>query len=240
MNKLTKIFAVAIMSVGFVACGPANNQFGQFGANGLNGFNQFGPNGAMMGGSSCISQAQQALSIGFSGSNFQMNSAGGFYAGNLPQTHARAGQYGTVSVTGGGAMNAGGGILLNKQSMNGAIQLSLNPQTRTISGMIQVNPQGLYGTGIMNFMYSGMNNQYQYQNQYQNQYQYQMPGQMPGQNPYMNQFGAGQVCVTSIGLDVVYDGGYNTGYGQSNGTIRSALVYLYLSNGQVAPMPVTF
>lgn len=239
MKNVTKIFAVAVMSIGFVACGPANGQFNQFspyGA-GMNGFNQFGQNGVMMGGSNCINQAQQGMAFGFTGTNIQMNSAGGFYAGALPQTHARSGQYGTVSLSqAGGINNAGGGIMLNKQSQFGVIQMSLNPQTRTISGMIQLNQAGLYSTGIMNYMYSNMNgmngmNQYQYQ-QYPNQYQ-----QFPNQN--MNQFNTGSVCVTSIAMDVLFDSGYS-GYYQPNGTIRNALVYLYLSNGQAIPMPVQF
>jgi hypothetical protein len=233
MNKLVKVLSVALMSVGFVACGPANGQFGnqfgnQYGQNGFNQFgNQIGQNGMV--GNNCISQGQQALSIGFSATGAAFNQNVGFYAGRLPQTHARSGQYGNVTLSGNGMMNQGG-IMVNKTAQNGSIQLSVNPQNGAISGMIQINPQGIYASGIQATMYNNMamNNMYPQNGMYPSQ-----NGMYPNQNINMNS----GVCVTSVGLDVTYDAPSYGGY-QSMGVVRTALVYLYLSNGQVAPMPV--
>lgn len=246
-TNLTKIFAVALMSAGFIACGPVGQPNNMYGMNGQYGFNQFGNslNNGMVGGSNCISQqGQQALSVGFTASGAAFNGNSGFYAGALPQTHARSGQYGNVTLSGGGMANQGGGIMINKNTMSGTIQAVVNPQSRTISGVIQVNPQGLYATGIMGMMYSQMPMNNAYPNQYNqynqmNQYnQYNQYNQMNQYNQY-NNMNSG-ICVTSIALDVTYNAGAN-GYGyQSNGVINNALVYLYLSNGQVAPMPVVF
>jgi len=99
--------------------------------------------------------------------------------------------------------------------------MSVNPQGGMISGMIQISAQALYSTGAMNFLYSGYN-------------------QMPNQYGYnMNQPATNGVCVTSLGLDVIYTSSYGGYYGQmSSGTVNSALIYLYLSNGQMVPIPV--
>lgn len=103
-----------------------------------------------------------------------------------------------------------GGVTLQKQSMNGNVQMTLNTQSMTASGMIQINPQALYNSGVMNSIYNT--------------------------GSYGGTMGA-SVCITAIALDVVYIAQMSYG-GMSTGTISQALVYLYLSNGQVAQAPI--
>ena len=180
---------------------------------GVMGYNQFG----MGGGNACLSSAQQQLSINFTAQGLTNLGGTGFYAGRLPQSHPAAGTYGTVTV--GGGMQNSGGLMLQKQSNSGTMMINLNPQGSMASGTITISAQALYQTGIMNYLYSGSSG---------------------GYNTGYNTGMTNSVCVTSLGLDVIYSsGGYNGGYGGS-GTINSALVYLYLSNGQVVPMPVQF
>lgn len=214
MKNLNKLLMAGLIAIGLTACGTSQNPTttGYYNQNG-----QWVPNntGVMMGGSACISSAQQSLSIGFTAQGVRFNGNAGFYAGALPQTHPMAGQYGTVSV-GGSVQQTMGSIMLQKSSQAGNLQMSINPQQGTASGSIQINPAALYQTGIMNFLYSG-NQQY---------------GGNYNATP--------SLCVTSVGLDVIYSASMSYNGQPSTGYINSALVYLYLNNGQVVPMPVQF
>jgi len=186
------------------ACGQPQSNSALYGQNGLYG-----------GGNACLSTGSQALSLSFTAQGLTILGGGtGFYAGTLPASHPAHGTYGTVTVGTGGAMG-GAGIQIMKQSNSGAIQINLNPQGSMATGTIQINPQALYQTGIMNYLYSGYST-----------------GYSTGMN--------NSICVTSLGLDVIYSASYGYGTTGGSGTINSALVYLYLSNGQVVPMPVQF
>lgn len=210
MKNLSKVLMMSIFAIGLAACGVQ----GPVNTTGqqIVGYNSNGTPiyGNAISGNACITNASQSLSINFVATGAHFNGNSGFYAGQLPNTHPMGGQHGTVQV-GGGMQQMQGAVMLQKQSQAGQLQISINPQGQSASGTIQINPQALYQTGIMNFLYSG---------------------QFGGQQQ--------QICVTSIGLDVIYSAssGY---YGQpSNGYINSALVYLVLNNGQTVPMPVQF
>lgn len=221
MKNLTKIL-MAVIAVGLTACGTANNpQTGYYNQSGqwipTNGTNYYG-------GSTCITSTSQQISLSFTAQNVDFNGNAGLYAGNLPAGHPMQGAHGTVTLSGGMIQQMGGSIMLQKQSQAGSIQMSVNPSARSASGQIMITPQALYNTGIMNFLYSGYNNYGSY------------PQTGYPQTGYPSQ----SLCVTNIALDVVYTA--STGYYSttSNGYINSALVYLYLSNGQIVPMPVQF
>ncbi len=218
MKNLSKLLMAGLIAIGLSACGTATNPNGQQ----IIGYNQngtpiYGNNGiGMMGGNACITSMNQPLSLSFTAQGIDAVQAR-FFAGNIPQFGTAAGAHGTISLSGGMQQTAGS-ISMQKQSANGSINMTLNPAARTASGMIQISPQILYQYGVMNSMYSntGYNN---------------------GYNTGMNS----QVCVTSIALDVVYVSSYSGAnmYGQmSTGSISTALVYLYLNNGQVVQAPV--
>ena len=212
MKNLSKLLITGLIAIGLTACGAAQNPATtQTGY--YNSAGQWVPGGAVQ-TNACISSAQQTLSLGFTAQGARFNGNAGFYAGTLPQTHPMAGQYGTVTI-GGAVQQTAGAIMLQKTSQSGTINMSINPQAGTASGSIQINPAALYQTGIMNYLYAGS---------------YGNTGYNP--NP--------SICITSMALDVIYSASMSY-YGQaSTGYINSALVYLYLSNGQVVPMPVQF
>lgn len=211
MKNLSKLIITAFLAIGLSACGLAQqnpatgyyNQQGQWVA---------GVNPNAMGGSACLTGVGQPLQFGFSAQGVDDVQAR-FFAGNIPQFGTGAGQHGQVTVGAAMApMNQMGSIQMNKQSANGSLNLYYNQQQRTVSGQIT-----LAGQALSTIMMSSMNNQ-----------QYGQYGQYP-------QMGS-SVCVTSIALDVVYvsssyGGGYN--YGNATGNISMALLYVYLSNGQV-------
>ena len=230
MKNVTKLM-MALIAIGLSACGTQNGTNGQQ----IVGYNQNGTpiygNNYGVGGNACITSMNQPLSLSFTAQGIDAVQAR-FLAGNIPQFGTAAGQHGSVTLSG-GMQQYPGSIQLQKQSVNGSINMTLNPQSRTASGMIQISPQALMNPvlGLSNIMYQNMGGYGGY-NQYPQQ-QYGQPGM------------SSQLCVTSIGLDVVYVssyGGYSQypQYGQqmTTGSISQALVYLYLNNGQVVQAPV--
>lgn len=210
MKNLSKLFIGAFLAIGLTACGMA----GQNPATGY--YNQQGQwvpgvNPGVMGGNACLTTMGQPLQFGFSAQGVDDVQAR-FFAGNIPQFGTGAGQHGQVTLGGAvGPMNQMGSIQMNKQSMNGSINLYYSPQQRTVSGQITLAGQAL-STIMMNSM----------QNQQYGQY-----GQM-----------GSTVCISSIAMDVVYTSSYMGGsyygsYGPATGNISAILLYVYLNNGQV-------
>ena len=215
MKNLSKLLMVSLFAIGLAACGTAQNPATGY----YNSSGQWvpGTGGVMQGGNACLSSAQQTLSFGFTAQGVRFNGNAGFYAGNLPASHPMSGQYGTVSV-GGAMQNQMGAIQLQKQSQAGQLQISINPQGGTASGMIQISPMALQQTGIMNYLYSNQ-----------------------GYGGYNTGYNATpSICVTSVALDVIYSASSSMYGQQSTGFINSALVYLYLNNGQVVQTPIQF
>jgi len=209
MKTVTKILMTGLIAIGLTACGAAAPTTAGY----YNSSGQWVPTTGVgaIGGNACLSSMAQPLSLNFTatGISSQQNR---FFAGNIPQFGSAPGTYGQVSLAGGFAQSMGG-VTLQKQSQNGNVQMTLNTQSMTASGMIQINPQALYNSGVMNSIYN------------------------TGYNGGYGTMGS-SVCVTAIALDVVYIAQPNYGYGMSTGTISQALVYLYLSNGQVAQAPI--
>jgi len=206
MKTVTRYLITGLIAIGLTACGTATPTTSGY----YNSAGQWVPtSGIGASGNTCLSSMAQPLSLNFTatGISSQQNR---FFAGNIPQFGSAPGTYGQVSLAGGYAQNSMGGVTLQKQSMNGNVQMTLNTQSMTASGMIQINPQALYNSGVMNSIYNT--------------------------GSYGGTMGA-SVCITAIALDVVYIAQMSYG-GMSTGTISQALVYLYLSNGQVAQAPI--
>jgi len=161
-------------------------------------------------GNACISSMSQPLSLGFTatGINSQVNR---FFAGTIPSFGSQPGTYGTVSLAGGYGAQTMGATTMSAQNTNGQIQMSLSTQSMTASGTIMIQPQALYNSGILNSIYN---------------------------TGIYGSMGGSTVCITAIALDVVYIAQPSYYGGVSTGVISQALVYLYLSNGQVAQAPI--
>lgn len=211
MKNLTQLLSVGLIAIGLTACG--NNQNTGTGYYDQNGNFVQGVNPNILGTNNCINGTNQnQLSLSFTGSAASF-SPGSFMAGSLPASFPMPGNYGTMTMSG-GVSNTAGSINLQKQTYSGTLNLSINPNARTVSGTVLISANALYNTGIMNYLYN-----------------YQQPT-TTGQT--------GQVCVTSIGLYTIYSaqtGYYNTG---STGFINTALLYLTINGNTPIMTPIQF
>ena len=223
MKTLNQIFGAALVAMSLSACGSNTNPY----ATSYNAFNNSGNGTAgYTGQPGCAPVQSGVIPFTVNGTMSIMNGVE-LLAGNLPQGNVHAGSYGQAIVGGSSMINQGGGMIQYspKQSSDGTLQMSAS-QTGALSGTIQLSPSRIsqimanagYNTGYNN----GYNN---------------------GYNTGMNTMS--QVCVTSIGLDIVqtlsnsggyyggYNGGYTGGYNQMMNTavINSALVYITLNTG---------